>query len=127
MQNTVGTDAPHFVACAYFMDFSVFLNSIYRYEEISRNNVINTVIEGDDVRVVMVIEGLHVDLQEVLVRAQNNSDFANPKPLTFNDLLKPRPRFAYFSEPVIEVHFVERDACAHANFSTGGLKVNVLE
>ena len=76
----------------------VLTNRINADEQVAVQAVSFAVVESDDVREVIMLEILHVHIQDVVVRTENNGDIPQAADLALGHQLQPAARQSLFLE-----------------------------
>jgi hypothetical protein len=78
MENTVDHYPVEFVLEGSPVIKSVLPDGVNAYEEISGEPVTLAVIESDDISEIVMLKIAHVDIQDIIVRTENDGDVPHP-------------------------------------------------
>ena len=89
VKQTMNHDAVQFFLELRSIQDGVLADRIDADEEIARKDVPFAVVEGDDVREIVVLEITHVHVKDVVVRTENDGQVSDPPDLAFGDHPEP--------------------------------------
>jgi len=89
VEESVNHDAVQFVLELRSVQHGVLADRIYADEEVAREDVALAVVEGDDVREVIVLKIPHVHVKDIVVRTEDDGQVTDPPDLTFGDHPEP--------------------------------------
>ena len=89
VQETMDNHPVQFIFELGSIKLRVLPDRVHADEEVTVQAVTLAVVERDDVREVIVLQILHVHVQDVIVRAENDGNIAQPTDLTLGDQFEP--------------------------------------
>ena len=89
VQDTMDNDPVQLILELGPVKLRVLPDRIHADEEITVQAVTLAVVERDDVREVIVLQILHIHVQDVVVRAENDGNITQPPDLTLGDQFEP--------------------------------------
>ena len=92
MKNTVNDDSVKFGIEICFIEICIVPYSIDTDEKVTGKNITLTIIESDDVSIVMMIKGPDIDIENVRVWTKNNVYLSYSAILSHGDGLDPSVR-----------------------------------
>ena len=81
----------------------VFPDRINTDEQISGKTVSFTIIKGDDISIIIVLQILDIHIKNIIVRTKNNGDVTKAPGLAFGNKLKPAGSQSFFLERKLDI------------------------
>jgi hypothetical protein len=91
MQKTVDNNPVKFVLKRGPVINGIFADGIDTDEKIAGKTVAAAIVESDDIRVIIVLEILEINVKDVIIRTENDGNITEPTDLAFCDSFKPLP------------------------------------
>lgn len=74
------------------IELGIILHAVYTDEQISTEDILLAVIESDDVGKVIVLEIFHINVEDIVIRTENDVNVTYLFNLAFGDKFEPSDR-----------------------------------
>ena len=89
MQHSMYHNTHKFLIISTLKEFSIAFYRVERYKHVARYALAATVVEGDDIGVIIVLQELAIYFENLLIVAEDVSKVANRAPMILRNLRNP--------------------------------------